>query len=253
MSRSGKVFSVANGMKEIESDSLEKGQYVSYGDMANSRKTGIVVQEKGNQYGQKVVFENGSTSRTSMTSIEGPGGWRLENGIADDATINSYLKKMKEKQRKDHETRRDKAERERAIREKGEQLFDELKPDWAESAIVAVKVKDKSDIRTDYFSLMSEKTVVLAWSKHTQRRFSEMRKAAKLDNRTEHLAVDNPDNEHREDYSMGDGYYLKEGMKYSDGWKVKKVKFHQYSKREIIKALGNGNYNSAVRTGHKLT
>lgn len=176
-------------------------------------------------------------------------------------------------------------------------------PKWAQSVIVAELHKNDSDLMTDYFNHTTEKTVLLAFSKHNRDLFSEMRKAAALFEPTAHLApgldkykvrlvwdhdstdqaakdaafmdaretywkggyippswwrekygleagedvvtvhteaeaakwcaehgalagtvwrVDVEKYEHREKYSMGAGYYLKDGSRDHSGWCVKK-------------------------------
>lgn len=103
-------------------------------------------------------------------------------------------------------------------------------PAWAKAVIVAEFERDDSDSMTDYFNTTTEKTVLLAFSSHTRNNFSEMRKAAANYAATAELADSGPEAEHRENYSMGAGYYLKTGHRYSDGWTVKKRVFYSGDK-----------------------
>ena len=124
----------------------------------------------------------------------------------------------------------------------GAQLMRKMKPTWAKAAIVAVWVEDESDSMTDYFATKEKNKVVLAWSKHTRNLFPEMRKAAKKYSETAHLAEENKEYEHRENYSMGHGTYLKAGHRYSSGWEIKKVALYDLENVEICEALAQGNH-----------
>ena len=83
---------------------------------------------------------------------------------------------------------------------------------------------------TDYFAYGTDRTVILGFSTHTKDLFSEMRKYAANFEETAYLVEENKEYEHREKYSMGDGFYLGKS-KYS-GWVVKKERF--YGNREQI-------------------
>jgi hypothetical protein len=109
--------------------------------------------------------------------------------------------------------------------------FNELKPSWAKAVIVAEFHKNISDPMTDYFDTRIKKRVLLAWSKHTRKLFSEMRKAAKLFNETADLADAPKDAEHRENYTGGSGYYLSEVGPYATGWRIKKYPLSYFSTR----------------------
>lgn len=102
-------------------------------------------------------------------------------------------------------------------------------PANAKAVIVAEMMQDHSDSQTDYFASRSTKTIILAFSTHTRDLFPEMRKAAKNHASTAHLA-DAPDSaENRQKYSMGGGYFLKEGGRHSTGWKISKQAFYSNS------------------------
>jgi hypothetical protein len=81
---------------------------------------------------------------------------------------------------------------------------------------------------TDYYGYHTTRTVILGFSSHTKNLFSEMRKYASNFEKTAHLAEENRDYEHREKYSMGDGYYLGKS-KYS-GWAVSKERIYDREK-----------------------
>ena len=119
----------------------------------------------------------------------------------------------------------DKAEQERKrveeVREIGRKRFAEIFPEDAQAVIVARLQQDDSDRMTDYYAHSTKRTVIIGFSKHKRDLFSEMRKHASNFEETVYLAEFNEDYEHREKYSMGDGYYLGES-KYS-GWIIEKV------------------------------
>ncbi len=107
------------------------------------------------------------------------------------------------------------------VKEIGRKRFAEIFPEDAQAVIVARLQQDDSDRMTDYYAHSTQRTVIIGFSKHKRDLFSEMRKHASNFEETAYLAEPNEDYEHREKYSMGDGYYLGES-KYS-GWIIEKV------------------------------
>lgn len=97
-----------------------------------------------------------------------------------------------------------------------------IAPPWAVAAIVAELHEDASDHYSDYHNHRVARTVVIGWSKHNRDLFAEMRKAAATFPETAELADAPATAEHREKYSMGAGFYLKQGWRDSSGWCVKK-------------------------------
>ncbi|GAB6122538.1 fusion protein [Dysgonomonas termitidis] len=122
----------------------------------------------------------------------------------------------------------DEAEKEKIrveqVKEIGRKRFAEIFPEDAQAVIVARLKQDDSDRMTDYYAHSTQRTVILDFSKHKRDIFSEMRKHAPNLEETAYLAEFNEDYEHREKYSMGDGYYLGES-KYC-GWIIEKVKVY---------------------------
>lgn len=102
----------------------------------------------------------------------------------------------------------------------------ERTPDWAKAVIVAELVEDRSDVMTDYFGSTTKRTVILGFSKHARDLFPELRKFAEIFPETAELATAPDSAEHREKYSMGAGYYLKNGWRNSTGWQVRKLKLY---------------------------
>ena len=107
------------------------------------------------------------------------------------------------------------------VKEIGRKRFAEIFPEDAQAVIVARLRQNESDSQTDYFAHSTQRTVIIGFSKHKRDIFSEMRKHASNFEETAYLAEPNEDYEHREKYSMGDGYYLGES-KYS-GWIIEKA------------------------------
>jgi len=150
----------------------------------------------------------------------------------------------------------EKSEREREdreeLREKGYVVLAELMPPGTKSALVAELVKDQSDLMSDYFGHTHVRSVLLAFSSHTRDLFPEMRKAAKTSGFPEvaHMIEPNEKHEHREKYSMGAGYYLKDGYRDSTGWQIKKIPLdYSYGKDELalMVMLDGGNQLAGKR------
>lgn len=97
-------------------------------------------------------------------------------------------------------------------------------PQDTQAIIVARLKQDDSDSQTDYFASSVQRTIILGFSKHKRDLFSEMRKYANNFEGTAYLAEYNADYEHREKYSMGNGYYL--GKSSYSGWIIEKVKIY---------------------------
>jgi len=157
-----------------------------------------------------------------------------------------------EADQKEKEEREATAKKADEDREKGKALIDSIKPKWAKAVIVAYQEFDDCDMMTDYFATKSGPAYLLAWSKHTRDLFPEMRKAAANMEETKHLAKRpvftgpeserkwwSPEDEHREKYSMGAGYYLKASNRYSTGWKVEKWPL-TWKNDAIYQAAGEG-------------
>ncbi|AZO29364.1 hypothetical protein [Mesorhizobium sp. M1B.F.Ca.ET.045.04.1.1] len=108
-------------------------------------------------------------------------------------------------------------------------------PAWAKAVIVAELIEDQSDSMTDYYGGKTVRTVILGFSKHTRDLFPELRQAARNFAETAALADAPETAENRQKWSMGGGYFLKVGGRYSNGWKVSKQSF--YGNREPVKSL----------------
>lgn len=131
------------------------------------------------------------------------------------------LQEGKQKKEKEDEVAEQERKRVEEVKAIGRKRFAEIFPEDTQGVIVARLKQDESDSQTDYFASSTQRTVILGFSTHKRDIFSEMRKHASNFEETAYLAEYNADYEHREKYSMGDGYYLGES-KYS-GWIIEKV------------------------------
>lgn len=99
-----------------------------------------------------------------------------------------------------------------------------IMPEWAKAAIVARLHEERSAPVSDYYDSRVVREVLLGFSKTERNSFAEMRKAAALFPPTACFAGPEGE-EHRENYSMGRGYYLKKsGVSYHSGWEVRKMR-----------------------------
>jgi len=148
----------------------------------------------------------------------------------------------------------DEAEKEKIrveqVREIGRKRLAEIFPEDAQAIIVARLKQDDSDRMTDYYAHSTQRTVIIGFSKHKRDLFSEMRKHAPNLEETAYLAEFNEDYEHREKYSMGDGYYLGES-KYS-GWIIEKVPVYNRERTIEDLAYTAGNEEN-IRIGKQNT
>lgn len=95
------------------------------------------------------------------------------------------------------------------------------RPPGAAALIVAELEQDDSDIMTDYFATSIKRCVAIGWRTGRREDFRQLRRAAASFPDTAHLGPDAPaDVEHRDNYSMGAGNYLKASGRYSTGWRV---------------------------------
>jgi hypothetical protein len=209
-------------------------KYSPYGDRQGwiaevSQETGNVYSlDSGRMVRQTqnitIVFDD-DTETTVSEDIAGP--WlaaaiRYGMKSIEPEQAAARLKSAKAKAIAARDERQAEAQRQReAVAAYRDRYRDKIPTD-AVAVIVAELQRDDSDVMTDYFNVKTVRTVLLAFSSHTKDLFSEMRKAARNFPETAALADAGPEVEHREKWSMGAGYYLKGGNKYSDGWAVKK-------------------------------
>lgn len=138
--------------------------------------------------------------------------------------LKEIIQKAQDKKAEDDRQAEQERIRTEEVRTIGRKRLSEILPDDAVAMIVGRLKQNDSDSQTDYYASSVQRTVILGFSKHTRDLFSEMRKYAGNFEGTAYLSEPNEDYEHREKYSMGDGYYLGES-KYS-GWIIEKVRLY---------------------------
>lgn len=131
----------------------------------------------------------------------------------------------KAEQDKEAKAKREEYKRIEAI---GAERLRKLIPANAQAAIIGCSRKNESDSQTDYYNYSTVRVVLLGFSTHKRNIFNEMRKFAGNFEGTSYLSEPNEAYEHRENWSMGDGYYLGKS-KYS-GWIIEKVPINNREK-----------------------
>lgn len=100
-----------------------------------------------------------------------------------------------------------------------------LRPSWAYALIVAVLHEDASESQSDYHAHKTTRTVAIGWRSGKREDFAQLRAAAAKFEPTADLgpSADANEVEHRDNWSMGGGNYVKRGGHHSSGWCVKSV------------------------------
>lgn len=188
-----------------------------------------------------------STGKHQCLQCNGTGG-RLQ--IADKEEVEGAIAKATAAENAERERRRIASEEAEKIQEAGKKLLHLLGDSPA--IIIAVKIKDESDLQTDYFGHSTEKIVILARSKTKRISFAEMRKAALNSGDPDIRTLATESDEHRENYSMGHGMYLtaKGNGWHCSGWQIRKA--HKWSDQwgnDVIAALAKGEhcFNSCLQ------
>lgn len=171
-------------------------------------------------------YHQGSHDAFSLEFLKDKISNRIQTYITDEtmpAEDVNRIWKLSEEKRQDKEHAQ--AQAENIFQEKvkeGKELFRKYIPESAKALIVAYHEVDKCDLMTDCFATSRGNPVILGYSTHTRDLFLEMRKVADRIPETAHLKNAPKSAEHREKYSMGAGYYLKEGSRYNTGWMIQK-------------------------------
>lgn len=180
-----------------------------------------------------IASDEGTISEVSE-NIAAPMIYRARHlpaiGEAEAAALWERAKLAQERMRREAAAERAAAE---ARREQAARDLVKVAPAWAQAAIVAELHRDQSDSMTDYYGSTTTRRVVIGWSRHKRDLFPEMRKAAATFPETADLATAPASAEHREKYSMGGGYYLKNGWRHSDGWQISKSPINWLSLSEL--------------------
>ena len=165
----------------------------------------------------------GTISKTNAAAIAA----ELEQGLAgiDQQTkpIRDVRNTPEQEQQRQEARERIQREHEKRSKVEAEQraAAAAVRPAWASRAIVAELEEDDSDTMTDYFAVKTRRTILIGWLRGEREDFRQLRAAAARYPETAHLAEAPKDAEHRENYSMGAGTYLKAGARYSSGWAVR--------------------------------
>jgi len=224
------------------------GAGVSYDTNQQVVEKGRIIQMNGCNYGRYVVYDivngnngllykliNLSTYKFGKCDMIRPLSKKFGIGyyfddenpeFMDDfeiAILRSEAERIEQEERQEAQKKTERNEQLRAI---GRERLQNLIPADAKSIIIAELHSDERDTMTDYYGYGTERTII--FSSHTKDLFSEMRKYAANFEGTACLATENKEYEHREKYSMGDGYYLGKS-KYS-GWVIQKERL--YGSRE---------------------
>ncbi len=196
---------------------------------------GATMVPLGDEY--RVIYDDGRQTTVHAKAPDQPGGWQWEDR-AERARPDmiASLEARAAVFLMDQAARLERASNERdTMATDHEAEIARRRPSWAKAVIFAAHHVDKSDLMSDYHGHTTDRLLLLAWSTHTRDLFPEMRKACRNAPEVAHLvkpfdpdsvADDFPEDarrneEHREKYSMGGGYYL--GVyRDSTGWVVKK-------------------------------
>ena len=165
-----------------------------------------------------------------------PIGWHVLNKTATQDEVASLIALSESRKIADAAAKAQALSEEAKACERGQLVADTF-PGTTQALIVATRQEDHSDSQTDYYASRTVETIVLAVSSHKRDIFSEMRKAAGRIPETAHLVTGGT--EHREKYSMGGGFYLKDGSRHSSGWRIAKVPlYNQKCCGELLASLG---------------
>jgi len=116
--------------------------------------------------------------------------------------------------------------------------LDTITPLGAKRVIFAEHDVDDCDIMTDYFASHTDQYAIIGFTFTQKEDFKALRAAAGNFEPTKNLGLQAPDSvEHRDNYSMGAGNYLKDGGNHSNGWRVRSHRLPIYNSaidREIL-------------------
>lgn len=259
MNAQGKLVEV----DKTKNSDLERGQIVRWGGNMgwppeSFLLTGMVSSDFGTHY--KAIslkdFRKRTINCTSIRSRDDPEVWHdqhffIEKEKYTESLISKTELRANELEKEENEKEEKARLRREEITAKGKELFHKHIPDEAVSLIVATLVEDVSDSMVDYFATSAKREVIIGWSKHHRKLFPEMRKACKnfkpvncfvkkpdVDGNGEKRTEENKDwwearDEHRENYSMGHGTYLKASGRYSNGWEISKYGIKNSYSKEI--------------------
>lgn len=251
-------FSKDGGLKLAQDADLSMNQIVwlnGYGQNSRDHERQAIYDIELSEYDNSVRYKTVNLDTFVLstlsaweikpdTEIFGIGIYYTKGDFATKEDIDKAIEFAIEKEKK-YNIAKEKAEQEKLrVTVIGKEIFENNFPEDTKSIIIASCNQDESDMQTDYFGYKTNRTVILAFSKHNRDLFSEMRKAAlNCDIQEIKDLANTPKNyEHREKYSMGAGYYLGKS-KYS-GWSISKtsLKYNEKENFYYLTGLENGFY-----------
>ena len=236
-----KVF-LLGAQQEIDTDKqvVEKGQIIQMEGHSYHRY--VVYDIQRNERGLKYMLIDLTDYVFRQTDIIRPLSQKFGIGYYYDSENPQFMdafevailqQEAEQKKQQEEENAEQERIRIEEVKTIGRKRLAEIIPDYAKAMIVGRLKQNDSDSQTDYFASSVQRTVILGFSKHTKDLFSEMRKYASNFEETAYLAENNKDYEHREKYSMGDGYYLGESKYY--GWIIEKERI--YDREQFIESF----------------
>jgi len=191
-----------------------------------------------------VVYEGGDFVKMHLDDvkrfIQTAEQYNVPN-ITEDEAANRLADAQQKRRDAQLRQQRERIEREEALAAFHDSIRDKIPAD-AKAVLIAEMEIDDCDSMSDYFNVKTGRTIILGFSAHTRNNFKEMRKAALNNEETAFLAGADSDAEHRENYSMGAGYYLKDGHRYSTGWAIKKRTLSLHG-NDIAKSIPYGEWS----------
>lgn len=174
--------------------------------------------ELGEQFGWSV-------SKKTLKAVRAAAEAAIEKAKAGRPTVDERRTPEEDEAQRREQEKSNAEQRERLDRFKAN--HDALRakaPAGAVAFILAEYDEDRSEAMTDYFAHTTTRTVAIGWRFSKREDFRRLREVAATFPETAHLGPDAPkDIEHRDNYSMGSGNYLKVGYTNSTGWRVHSI------------------------------
>lgn len=242
------LFNESGAMQELKPQGLQINQIFflnGYGQSPESHDRRAIYKIEGDNY-HWVNLDKAARGTTDTYSVQpvsklfGIGCYFHPDQFATAEEVAAAVRAAEIKEGKDEEAKEAASTAAQEVQDRGKALLDKYMPEGCKYVLMAELIKDTSNLMEDYHGSTTTRTIVLAFSKHGRDLFPEMRKAAANATETTHLTtaptVDesgnerteenkswwSPKDEHREKYSMGAGFYLKDGWRDHDGWQVSK-------------------------------
>lgn len=187
-----------------------------------------------------IVWDNGTTSPRLPQGVAQK--WidtaaRMEIEPATPAKIYEMIQAAADRSKKQDEQRQAAAKSTNDARQAFNEKHRADIPAGAVAYIVATRIINDSDLMSDYHGHKTGESIILGFSTHKRNLFPELRKVCAGVPEVEHFAIKpvkpadanewwTAADEHRENYSMGHGTYLKIGGRDCDGWEVAKHTFY---------------------------